>query len=91
LVNSVMPTITTSLASWLSSTVGGSKPGGAHDMELYRGMDVQTLEARYNLRELRGDDFDEPLARIREACCCDILCAPTHFPSTRNRARVRHG
>lgn len=28
-------------------------------MDLYRGMDVDTLEAKYNLRALRGDDFDE--------------------------------
>jgi arylformamidase len=37
-------------------------------MELYRGMDASTLEAKYNLRALRGDDFDEMVARWLERC-----------------------
>lgn len=32
-------------------------------MTLYRGMDADTLEAKYNLRALRGADFDDLIAR----------------------------
>ena len=32
-------------------------------MILYKGMDAQTLEAEYNLRDRRGDDFDELVQR----------------------------
>ena len=32
-------------------------------MGLYRGMDAGTLEAKYNLRALRGDDFDDLVQR----------------------------
>ena len=32
-------------------------------MILYKGMDAQTLEAEYNLRDRRGDDFDELVER----------------------------